>query len=151
MPPIHLLLVDDQDLYRQQLADVLADYSGFQVLGQARDGLEAIEKAHALQPDLILMDMNMPRCDGLEATRRIKQELPNIAICILTTQPQDSRVSQALICGAQGCLGKNVSVDKMLETLHSLVGNQAAPGTLTGPDQQAQNRLEFGHRCDNWQ
>ena len=137
MPSIRLLLVDDYDLYRQELADVLAGHNGIQVLGQARDGLEAIEKARALQPDLILMDLNMPRCDGLEATRRIKQELPNIAICILTFHPQDSRVSQALTCGAQGFLGKNAAVDKMLETVHSLVRSQAAPSTKKGHNQHA--------------
>lgn len=137
MPSIRLLLVDDHDLYRQELADVLAGRNGIQVLGQARDGLEAIEKARALQPDLILMDLNMPRCDGLEATRRIKQELPSIAVCILTSHPQDSRVSQALVCGAQGFLGKNAAVDEILETLHSLVGNRAASSTYTGHNQHA--------------
>jgi len=118
------LLVDDHDFFRRALAKVLTPQSGFQVVGEAGDGLEAIVKARALQPDLILMDMSMPGCDGLEATRRIRQELPGVVIIILTSCPEDSRVVQALDSGARGCLSKSVDLDQMTRILHRLVATE---------------------------
>lgn len=126
MAPIRLLLVDDHNLFRWALAGVLASQNGFQVVGEARDGLEAIEKARALRPDLILMDLSMPRCDGLCATRQIRQELPATTILILTAWPRDVRMAQALADGAQGYLEKDADVSQMLEALHSLVAANPA-------------------------
>ena len=128
MTPIRLLLVDDHNLFRRSLADVLAAQDGYQVVGEARDGLEAIEKARALQPDLILMDLSMPRCDGLEATRQISRELPTVVILILTAWPRDVRVAQALAGGARGYLEKDADVSRMLEALHRLVTTDPGRG-----------------------
>lgn len=125
LTPIRTLLVDDHDFFRQAVAHMLVPHNGFQVVGEAEDGFEAIEKARALKPDLILMDMSMPRCDGLEATRRIRRELPNAIILIFTVAPQDKRVVQALASGAQGYLQKNATKKQLLESLR-----QAMTGTL---------------------
>ena len=84
MTQIRTLIVDDYHLFRQALVDILAPQIGFDVVGEAKDGFEAIEKARIHQPDLILTDMSMPGCDGLEATRWIKKALPEVAILILT-------------------------------------------------------------------
>lgn len=103
---IRLLLVDDQDLFRQGLASLLAAQDDLDVLGQARDGLEAIALAEKLQPDVILMDVRMPICDGVVATREIHQRYPWIRILVLTTFDDDEYIWQSLQAGALGYLLK---------------------------------------------
>lgn len=93
---IRLLLVDDQDLFRQGLASLLAAQDDLDVLGQARDGLEAIALAEKLQPDVILMDVRMPLCDGVVATREIHQRYPWMRILVLTTFDDDEYIWQSL-------------------------------------------------------
>ncbi|MFQ5578634.1 MAG: response regulator transcription factor [Anaerolineae bacterium] len=117
MAQIRSLLVDDYNPLRQTVAKVLSCQNDFQVVGEAEDGFEAIEKARALRPDLVLMDMSMPRCDGLEATRRIIQELPGATIILFTSSPTDERVTQALATGAYGCLDKTLGVKQMVQSL----------------------------------
>lgn len=121
MTPIRSLLVDDFNPLRRIMAAALADEPDFLVVGEAADGLEAIDKARRLQPDLIVMDMSMPRCNGLEATRRIKQELPNTVIILFTGRPTDHRVALACAEGARGCLDKGAELKQTLYTLRRLV------------------------------
>ena len=86
MARIDTLLVDDHSLFREGLISILESQPDFVVVGEASDGLEAIVKARKLKPDLILMDVTMPVCDGLEATQQIKQELPEVTIVMLTVR-----------------------------------------------------------------
>ncbi len=86
---IRLLLVDDQDIFRQGLVALLSVEADLEVVGQARNGLEAIALAKALQPHVILMDVRMPVCDGVQATREIHQHYPWIRILVLTTFDDD--------------------------------------------------------------
>src|SRR5512143_1639756 len=108
MTPIRVVLADDFALFRRGLASLLADEDGFEVVGEAVDGQEALEMSRELMPDLILMDISMPGMDGLEATRRIKAELPYAEIVILTVSDADERLFDAIRCGAVGFFLKDV-------------------------------------------
>lgn len=114
---MNVLLVDDHHLLLEGLQNLLAAH-GVQVVGLAHDGLEAIELARATRPDVILMDIRMPRCDGLEATRRIRAEWPAARIVILTTSTEDADLFEAVKSGACGYLLKSMNADELIECLH---------------------------------
>jgi DNA-binding NarL/FixJ family response regulator len=117
--PFRILLADDNRLMLEGLTNLLTAH-GIEVLGLASDGLEAIELAQALHPDLILMDIRMPRCNGLEATRRIKARQPEIKIVMLTTSAEDSDLFESVKSGATGYLIKSMSGEAFIESLHGL-------------------------------
>jgi DNA-binding NarL/FixJ family response regulator len=126
MEMIRVLLADDHDLFREGLAGIIASQPDMQVVGEASDGLEAIVKAGELKPDLVLMDIQMPGCDGLEATRSIKRDLPETTIVVLTVRDEDEKVFEALKNGAQGYLLKNIRSREMLEMLRGAMRGEAA-------------------------
>ena len=126
MSKIRVLLVDDHLLFREGLKKILKSQPDFDVIGEASDGLEAFIKASELLPDLILMDVKMPVCDGLEATQRIKSEFPEITIVMLTVSEDDEKVFEAIRHGAQGYLLKSISSDVMLSSLRGAVRGEAA-------------------------
>ena len=127
MAKIRVLLADDHALFRQGMANILNAQPDFEVVGQAGDGLEVLVKALDLVPDLILMDVNMPGCDGVEATHWIKRELSGVTIVMLTVRDEDEKLLEAIRCGAQGYLLKNIRsqdlVDVLRRTYLSRVGN----------------------------
>jgi two-component system NarL family response regulator len=110
---VNVLLVDDHHLLLEGLQNLLTAH-GVNVVGLAHDGLEAVEQARALQPDVILMDIRMPRCDGLEATRRIRAEMPEAKIVILTTSDADDDLFEAVKSGACGYLLKSMNADELV-------------------------------------
>jgi len=114
------LLVDDHVLFRKGVAALLARRPEMEVVGEASDGLEAITAAREIIPDLILMDINMPKCDGLEATRMIKRELPHAKIVILTVSDDDQNLFEAIKSGAQGYLLKDLEPTKLYDLLESV-------------------------------
>lgn len=124
-----VLLVDDHPLFLEGLRNLLAA-RGIEVVGTANDGLEALEKARALRPDLILMDVQMPRCDGLAATRLIKAEIPDVQIVMLTISEEDEDFFEALKSGASGYLLKSLDAEKFFELLSGLERGEAplSPG-----------------------
>jgi DNA-binding NarL/FixJ family response regulator len=126
MESIRVLLVDDHALFREGLAGILNAQPDFEVVGEAGDGLEALVKARELVPDLILMDIAMPGCDGLEATRRIKQELPAVTIVMLTVRDEEEKLFEAIKSGAQGYLLKSIRSREMLNLLRGAVRGEAA-------------------------
>jgi len=126
MSKIRVLLVDDHLLFREGLRNILKSQPDFEVIGEASDGLEAFIKVSELLPDLILMDIKMPVCDGLEATQRIKTEFPEITIVILTVSEDDEKVFEAIRNGAQGYLLKSISSNVMLSSLRGAVHGEAA-------------------------
>ncbi len=133
MNKVRVLLADDHVLFREGLSGIIASQVDMQVVGEASDGLEAVIKARELQPDLILMDIQMPGCDGLEATRRIKQEQPATTIVVLTVRDDEEKLFEAIKSGAQGYLLKSARSKEVLEMLRgALRGEAAIPPHLAG-------------------
>ena len=126
MGKIRVLLADDHHLFREGLANILNQQVDFEVIGEASDGLEALIKARELEPDLILMDVSMPGCDGLEATQQIKAELPDTTIVMLTVCDENEKLFEAIRNGAQGYLLKSIRSAEMLHLLRGAVRGEAA-------------------------
>ncbi len=121
-----ILLVDDHALFREGLAGVIDAQADLEVVGQAGDGLEALVLARDLRPDLIVMDINMPVCDGLEATRLIRAEVPAARIVILTIHEEDEKLFDAIRAGASGYLLKSTHASDFLRGLRSVLAGEAA-------------------------
>lgn len=126
MDRIRVLLADDHTLFREGLAGILAAQPDFEVVAEAGDGVEALVKTRELAPDLILMDIGMPGCDGLEATWHIKQEFPSATIVILTVRDEEEKLFEAIRNGAQGYLLKSIRSKEMLDLLRGAVRGEAA-------------------------
>lgn len=126
MERVRVLLADDHALFREGLAGIISAQPDLQVVGEANDGLEAFVKAQELKPDLILMDVQMPGMDGLEATRQIKQALPETIIVMLTVRDDDEKLFEALKNGAQGYLLKEIRSQEMLAMLRGAMRGEAA-------------------------
>lgn len=116
---IKVLLVDDQTMIRQGLGYVIQMQPDMEVVGEAADGEEAIEKAAACQPDVILMDVQMPKCSGIEATRQILKQSPRIKVLILTTFDIQNYVVDGIRAGAVGYMLKDADSQEMLELIRS--------------------------------
>jgi len=123
-PRLRILLADDHDLFLEGLSNLLRA-GGYEVIGGARDGLEALQLARALHPDVILMDIRMPGCDGLTATRLIQAEMPEIKIVMLTTSAEDEDLFEAIKSGASGYLLKNLQPDELFHYLTGLSRGEA--------------------------
>jgi DNA-binding NarL/FixJ family response regulator len=115
--PVRVLLVDDQALFREALATLLEVRAEIDVVGEAGDGATALERAAALRPDVVLMDLHMPVLDGIAATKRLRVEHPAVRVLALTTFDDDEDVFAALRAGAVGYLLKDVSSDRLVEAL----------------------------------
>jgi len=122
---MRILLVDDHTLFRRALASLLVSRPGFEIVAEAGDGLEAVARARETLPDVILMDIGLPRCGGLEATRLIKNELPDIQIVILTMSADDGDLVEALQNGAIGYLLKNLEPYQLFDMLEGLRHGEA--------------------------
>jgi len=127
MTAISVLLVDDQDLVRMGLRALFEAEDGFDVVGEAGDGLDAVDQTRRLRPDVVLMDIRMPGIDGLEATRRIAadEELAAVRVIVLTTFDHDEYVFQALRSGASGFLLKATSPSQLLDAVRTVVDGGA--------------------------
>ena len=130
---LRVLVVDDHPLYLEGLRNLLST-RGVQVVGTAQDGLEAQELADQFQPDLILMDVEMPRCDGLEATRQIKSKHPDVKIVMLTVAAEDETLFEALKHGASGYLLKNLDARQFFTLLTDVMRGE----TVLSPTLAAQ-------------
>jgi DNA-binding NarL/FixJ family response regulator len=118
--PLRLLIVDDQSLIRRGLSMMLATEAGIEVVGQAADGIEAVALALQTQPDVIVMDLQMPRASGVVATREITARLPATRVVVLTTFDDDELVFEAIRAGAQAYLLKDASEAEVLETIRAV-------------------------------
>ena len=149
MRPTKVLIVDDHALFRQGVRNTIEPEEEFEVVGEAGDGAEALAKARELKPDLILMDIHMPHCSGLEAVGAIKGELPGVRIVMLTVHDEDENLLQALRRGAGGFLSKNVRAKNLLDSLRDIMKGETvipepvADKILKGFDRLAET--EAGH------
>lgn len=126
MGKLDILLADDHQLFREGLCGILSTQPDFNVVGEAADGLEAVVKARQLKPDMIIMDVSMPRMDGVEATRQIKKDLPEATIVMLTVRDEDEKLFEAIKSGAQGYLLKTIRSRDLLTMLRAAARGEAA-------------------------
>src|SRR6266700_2380213 len=125
MEPIRILIADDHPLFRDGLRVLLESVPDMQVIGEATTGNEVLEEAHALQPDLILMDIRMPGINGIEATRRILQTSPHIRVLILTMFQDEASVFTAMRAGARGYVLKDADKEDILRALFAVGRGEA--------------------------
>ncbi|MFN7983109.1 MAG: PAS domain S-box protein [Vicinamibacterales bacterium] len=118
--PLRILLADDHTMVREALRELLTEREEFLIVGEAVDGLDAVEQSRSLVPDVVIMDVSMPRLDGLEATRRIRDEIPSIRIFGLSTQEESSKLHAIETAGADGYFAKGNGVRRMVERLLAL-------------------------------
>ena len=121
-----LLLVDDHALFREGLAGLFAYQDDFVLVGEAGDAAGALSQTAALQPDIVLMDIDMPGEDGIAATRRLKAEFPEVTVVMLTVHDATNKLLEAIKAGAQGYLVKNIRSAELLEQLRGLRRGEAA-------------------------
>jgi DNA-binding NarL/FixJ family response regulator len=125
-PRVRVLAADDQRVVREGLAMLLGLLPDVEVVGTAADGEETLDLAARLQPDVILMDLRMPRVDGVEATRRLRASHPEIKVVVLTTYADDRSVIEALRAGALGYLTKDAGADEIRQALQRVADGQAS-------------------------
>jgi DNA-binding NarL/FixJ family response regulator len=125
-PSVRVLAADDQRVVREGLAMLLGLLPDVEVVGTAADGEEVLALAAELRPDVILMDLRMPRMDGVEATRRLRERDPAVKVVVLTTYADDRSVLDALRAGALGYLTKDAGAAEIQQALHRVADGQAA-------------------------
>ena len=125
MSKIKVLLADDHALFREGIRSLLEDQDDIVIVGEAEDGLEAVRSVAKLKPSVVLMDINMPVLDGVEATRLIIEDDESVGIVILTMYPQDEYVFQALKAGAKAYLLKDTRSKRLLEVIRTVHDGQA--------------------------
>jgi DNA-binding NarL/FixJ family response regulator len=122
---MRVLLADDHALFRDGLRSLL-EARGVEVIGEARNGREAVDQTRRLSPDVVLMDLNMPELDGLAATRLISAAQPDVKVVILTASEEDAHLFEAIKSGAQGYLFKNLASDELFRLLDGVARGEPA-------------------------
>ncbi|MGW6926120.1 response regulator transcription factor [Streptomyces sp. NPDC054950] len=123
--PARVVVADDQTVVREGIVMLLGLLPGVEVVGAAGDGEEAVRLVAELAPDVVLMDLRMPRCDGVEATLRIRSEYPGTQVVVLTTYADDESLFPALKAGARGYLTKDAGGDEIVRAVHSVLSGDA--------------------------
>lgn len=119
--PIRILLVDDQPLFRGAIAALLAHQPDMEVVGEAENGLVAVEQARTLRPDLVVMDVEMPVMDGVEAVALIREQVLDVKVIMLTVSDADEHVFDAIRFGAHGYLLKNLRPDQLFDMIRAVM------------------------------
>jgi two-component system, NarL family, response regulator DegU len=138
---VRLLLADDHPMLRDGLRRSLTE-EGFEVVGEASDGFEAIDMAGELRPQVVLMDVTMPNCDGVEATRRIRASLPDVRVVMLTMHADKDVLQRAIQAGASGYLVKDCSLDEIADAVRMAAGDAALSPSLASSMLEEVRRLE---------
>jgi len=121
---IRILIADDHAVIRDGLSMILGLQDDFTVIGQAQDGLEAVELCRRSAPDVVIMDLMMPKLDGCAATQKITSENPDIRILLLTSYTESSKILHAIKGGASGAIGKNAPREELLSAIRSVAGGK---------------------------
>lgn len=137
--PIRVLVVDDHALFRRGLEMVLAQEPDIEVVGEAGDGAEAVERAADLLPDVVLMDVRMPRRSGIEACTAVKDVVPSARIIMLTISDEEADLYEAIKAGATGYLLKEISIDEVADAIRAVAGGQS----LISPSMASKLLTEF--------
>jgi DNA-binding NarL/FixJ family response regulator len=137
--PIRTMIVDDHALFRRGLEMVLDEEPDIELVGQASDGTEAVEKAAESLPDVVLMDIRMPRSNGIEACRAMKEAAPSAKIVILTISDEEEDLFEAIRAGASGYLLKDIPLDEVADTVRAVHGGQS----LINPSMAGKLLTEF--------
>jgi DNA-binding NarL/FixJ family response regulator len=142
---VRVLIADDQRVVREGLAIIVAGFPETEVVGQASDGAEALSLVESTAPDVVIMDLRMPRMDGVESTRVIRERHPDVAVVVLTTYADDESIVAALTAGAAGYLTKDAGRDDIRRALEAAVAGQtvldpAVQATLLKAAQQGSAR-----------
>ena len=122
---LKVLIADDHALFRRGLQMVLKQEPDIEVVGEAGDGHEAVQKANELMPDVVLMDVRMPKRSGIEATEQIKDLLPHVKILMLTISDEEADLYDAIKAGASGYLLKEISIDEVADAIRSVWAGQS--------------------------
>jgi two-component system nitrate/nitrite response regulator NarL len=122
--PIRILLVDDQPLFRRAIATLIGEQPDMTVVGEAENGLDGVEQAHLLDPDLVVMDVEMPVMNGVEAVRLIKEQVPRTKVVMLTVSDSEDFLFDALRNGADGYLLKDLRPEQLYDMLRSVMRNE---------------------------
>ena len=139
MDAVRVLVVDDHTLFRRGITAVLANQEGLEVVGEALDGLEAIEKTKEIAPDVVLMDLNMPRCSGLEAIQALQTEMPQVNVLVLTVSDKEADLFAAVKFGARGYILKNTEPDELIHAIFHI----AQGGVIVSPLMATKLLTEF--------
>jgi len=151
--PVRVVLADDQEMVRAGLRMLIDFQPDLEVVGEAADGLEAVEVVTRLCPDVVLMDVRMPRCDGIEAARRVLATVPDVAVVVLTTFDEDASLAEALRAGVSGFLLKTAPPEQLLHAIRTVAAGNglldpavtlrviAASAKSPAPDPGASARL----------
>ncbi len=139
MEPVRVLVVDDHALFRRGIVTVLTNQENINVVGEAVNGLEAIEKAEELAPDVIVMDLNMPQCSGLEATQALQAKMPQVSILVLTVSENEADLFAAIKFGATGYILKNTEPEELVQGIYHI----AQGGVIISPVMATKLLAEF--------
>ena len=123
--PIRLLIVDDHPVVRDGLKGMLSGQPGFEIAGEAADGLEGVAMAAQLKPDVVLMDLRMPNLDGAAATQRIRSTLPGVRVLVLTTYDSDAEILKAIEAGATGYILKDAPREELFRAIRATAQGQS--------------------------
>jgi two-component system NarL family response regulator len=138
---IRVLICDDHALFRRGLTMVLESEDGIEVVGEAEDGAEAVAKAEELAPDVVLMDVRMPRVSGIEATSTIAEKVPTTKILMLTVSDEEDDLYDAIKAGASGYLLKEISIEEVASAIRAVVSGQS----LISPSMASKLLTEFSN------
>ncbi len=139
MDTVKVLVVDDHTLFRRGIVAALANQESLEVVGEASDGLEAIAKAKEIAPDVVVMDLNMPRCSGLEATQALQTEMPQVSVLVLTVSEMEADLFAAIKFGARGYILKSTEPEELVHAIFHI----AQGGVMISPLMATKLLTEF--------